>query len=152
MGAAKGTRPWNAGTGNGWTDQRGYRWLYVIENGKRRARREHRVVMERSIGRRLEPWEVVHHKDGNPSNNALSNLEIKEFGLHTTEHHSGSRKSYDARRSVEAFALMREELRHVRDQKAHLLAVAEEVLSGATIETPRALLRLATAAIAKATT
>jgi hypothetical protein len=33
-----------------------------------------------------------------------------------------------------------------------LLAVAEEVLSGATIETPRALLRLATAAIAKATT
>ena len=39
MPAAKGSVPWNAGTSNGWTDKRGYRWLYVTENGKRRARR-----------------------------------------------------------------------------------------------------------------
>ena len=91
MPAAKGSVPWNAGTSNGWTDKRGYRWLYVTENGKRRARREHRVVVEQSIGRRLEPWEVVHHKDGNPSNNAIDNLEVVEFGAHTAEHHAGHR-------------------------------------------------------------
>ena len=37
---------------------------------------EHRVVMERALGRYLTRLEVVHHKDGDPSNNALSNLEL----------------------------------------------------------------------------
>ena len=60
----------------GWTDKRGYRWLYVSENGRRVARREHRVLMERHLGRKLEPWELVHHKDGNPQNNAIENLEL----------------------------------------------------------------------------
>ena len=127
MPAAKGSVPWNAGTSNGWTDKRGYRWLYVTENGKRRARREHRVVVEQSIGRRLEPWEVVHHKDGNPSNNAIDNLEVVEFGAHTAEHHAGSRKSYEARRSMEAFALLREELKAERALKADLLEALQNI-------------------------
>ena len=33
--------PWNAGTGKGWVDQRGYRWIRV--NG--RSVREHRHIM-----------------------------------------------------------------------------------------------------------
>jgi hypothetical protein len=37
---------------------------------------EHRLVMERHLGRYLEPGEVVHHRDENPSNNALENLEL----------------------------------------------------------------------------
>ena len=125
MPVPKGNVPWNAGTSAGWTDKRGYRWLYVSENGRRRARREHRVIVERHIGRRLEPWEVVHHKDGNPSNNQISNLEVVEFGAHTAEHHTGSRRSADARRSIEAFALMREELKAERALKAELLAALE---------------------------
>lgn len=125
MGAPKGTVPWNAGTGKGWVDKRGYRWLYVNENGKKRARREHRVIVEQSIGRRLEPWEVVHHKDGNPSNNAIENLEVIEFGAHTAEHHAGTRKSYESRKSMEAFALMREELKAERAIKADLLEALE---------------------------
>lgn len=39
---------------------------------------EHRRVMERAIGRYLNPCEVVHHIDGNPSNNAVENLELFE--------------------------------------------------------------------------
>jgi hypothetical protein len=38
--------------------------------------REHRLVMERAIGRPLTKAEVVHHKDGNKANNALENLEL----------------------------------------------------------------------------
>lgn len=34
----------------------------------------HRVVMAKSIGRDLRPEEVVHHIDGDKTNNNLSNL------------------------------------------------------------------------------
>ena len=37
---------------------------------------EHRVIVERSMGRYLVEGEVVHHIDGNPQNNALSNLHL----------------------------------------------------------------------------
>lgn len=37
---------------------------------------EHRHVMEQHLGRYLLPTEVVHHKDENPSNNHIENLEL----------------------------------------------------------------------------
>jgi hypothetical protein len=37
---------------------------------------EHRLVMEQHIGRFLEPTEVVHHIDENPSNNDIANLRL----------------------------------------------------------------------------
>lgn len=37
---------------------------------------EHRLVMEKHIGRYLSPDEVVHHIDENPSNNHIDNLEL----------------------------------------------------------------------------
>lgn len=38
--------------------------------------RVHRLVVEEHIGRYLLPTEVVHHIDGNPANNDISNLEV----------------------------------------------------------------------------
>jgi hypothetical protein len=38
--------------------------------------REHRLVMEKMIGRFLQPSEVVHHKDNDPSHNVPWNLEL----------------------------------------------------------------------------
>ena len=37
---------------------------------------EHRLVMEQYLGRYLLPNEVVHHRDNNPANNHIDNLEL----------------------------------------------------------------------------
>lgn len=37
---------------------------------------EHRLVMEAHIGRLLNPIEVVHHEDEDPSNNEIGNLRL----------------------------------------------------------------------------
>lgn len=46
----------------------------------------HRVVMELHLGRYLTANEVVHHKDGNKQNNAISNLELLSNEDHSREH------------------------------------------------------------------
>ena len=38
--------------------------------------RAHRLAMEATLGRFLEPHEVVHHRDGDPQNNAPENLQL----------------------------------------------------------------------------
>ena len=58
----------------------GYKVIYVgkdhhLANSNGYAY-EHRVVAEKILMRSLRPGEIVHHKDGNKSNNAPNNLEV----------------------------------------------------------------------------
>lgn len=57
-----------------------------VKTGEGKYRLEHRAVIEASIGRRLRTSEVVHHKNGNPSDNRLDNLLVVTQSEHMKIH------------------------------------------------------------------
>lgn len=58
----------------------GYVFWTENVNGKTRTVYEHREKMEIHLGRRLRGHEVVHHKNQDPSDNRLENLEVMTRG------------------------------------------------------------------------
>ena len=64
----------------------GYKMVWV--DGSQRP--EHCVIMEKKIGRPMERYEVVHHKNGKKYDNRLSNLQLmtisQHMKLHRAEH------------------------------------------------------------------
>lgn len=75
---------WNGGK---FIDKDGYVMVLMPEHKFCNTRgyvREHRLVMEKKLGRYLEPNEVVHHIDKNRKNNNIDNLQLfKSNGEHT---------------------------------------------------------------------
>lgn len=72
-------------------DRHGYRVMYVPNHPTRFGKKchtmyQHRYLMELKLGRFLESDEVVHHRDGNRSNNSLDNLELVNRREHMDRH------------------------------------------------------------------
>lgn len=70
---------WNGGYS---IDEKGYKRIHIGNS----YQYEHRLVMEKFLGRKLLPSEIVHHLDHNKTNNKIENLEILSQSQHMKEH------------------------------------------------------------------
>lgn len=62
----------------GGIDEKGYRRI--------KKRREHIMVMEKYLGRKLYPYEVIHHLNGNRQDNRIENLSVIPKKEHDNYH------------------------------------------------------------------
>lgn len=95
LGKYQGDKHWNW-KGGKYKTEKGYIMVYAPEHpypsyGKYVF--EHRLVMEKHLGRYLTKDEDVHHIDGDRTNNDISNLELFDHGKHTT--FTNTKKPYD---------------------------------------------------------
>lgn len=61
---------------------------------------EHRLVMEKHIGRYLHRGEAVHHINKNVADNRISNLALMSIGEHARKHLKGIRLSSERRKKA----------------------------------------------------
>lgn len=86
---AKGSESWQWKGGK--TMRRGYVYVFapdhpVCQGNGRKYVAEHRLVMEKKLGRYLKSTEYVHHVDGDKLNNDPANLEIIGGSEHAKRH------------------------------------------------------------------
>jgi len=71
----------------GYKNSQGYRFIKIgIHKGEYEA--EHRIVMEKYLGRKLKRNEIIHHIDGNRLNNKIDNLILCSLREHFKIHYS----------------------------------------------------------------
>jgi len=72
--------------GGRYVTPQGYVMVRVGHGRGAEHRAEHRIVVERAIGRRLSSDEHVHHINGNRQDNRLENLEVLSNAEHQRVH------------------------------------------------------------------
>lgn len=98
-----------------------YNYCKIIETHPNATERgyvlHHRVVVENYLGRMLEEWEVVHHRDGNKKNNNIDNLEIMSREEHA-RHHSSTGRTCVELICPNCGVVFSKEKRNIRDKQA----------------------------------
>ena len=128
MSADSGTprkrKAWNAGLRKGTIDRDGYLRIDTHPVGAKIRQRTtiHRMLMEEHLGRKLEPWEVVHHIDENKLNNAIENLEVLTVQEHMDKHFKGKPLTRRAKLTLRFQTQQREEIKRLRKANDALAA------------------------------
>ena len=69
-----------------WVNQKGYIEGRVYRNGVCRQVKQARWIMEKYLGRRLYPAEIIHHINEDRQDNRIENLEVRTMGSHSKQH------------------------------------------------------------------
>jgi hypothetical protein len=89
---------WKGGT---YIHSHGYIMEYAPDHPEAEANKgyvmQHRLVMERSLGRYLLPTELVHHVNEDKQDNRLENLEIKSQSEHMQHHKAAGKAPRDGK-------------------------------------------------------
>src|SRR3990167_2781700 len=110
----KGHIPWSQGKKGIWTGIKNHRWKggKYIENGYYLIMKknhphavkgyifEHRLILEKKIGRYLTSNEICHHINGNRLDNRPENLELMSRPVHASMHLKGRKLSLETRKRL----------------------------------------------------
>lgn len=89
-------------TGGKYVDDKGYIRVLMPEHphSNRGYVYEHRLVVERELGRYLQPWESIHHINEIKIDNRWENLYLTTVPEHSSIHREGKKKTKKVRKKL----------------------------------------------------
>ncbi len=103
-------------TRNPHLDKRTGYWMIFLEDGSRTTL--HRRIFSEHVGHDLQKSDVVHHRNGNKTDNQIENLELKARSSHASDHGKKSdAELYEVRECLHCGADFRVRRKYIRCKK-----------------------------------